>query len=429
MLPECRTECIPFPIPKFSMDKRDIDGFMDKLKTYHEQFRDCFSRSEPWENLFRYLSGQFSGLERKSIEPMALHVEGGDVRCMQRFISDAVWDDDKILKRHHENISEEMGDKDGVLIFDESGFVKKGDDSAGVSRQYCGSIGKVENCQVGVFAAYASRHGYTLIDDQLFIPQKWFEDIHKERREKCRFPKDLSFKTKPQIAAEMFQRIRNDQILPFKYVAADSVYTNSEDFLEAVENIPAVVYFLAIPSDTLFWFHEPVLTEKQFKYKGVIRSRMVVNKKEKVPVRVDNFAKDLKDYFWYRRTVAEGTKGPNDYEFTKRRVTLCKKGMPDRNVWLIIRRTLGENPEYSFFISNAPRSTKLSTFVWLSGIRWAIEQCFEETKTELGMDHYEVRKYGGWHHHILSCMLAHFFLWHLKIRLGGKITSHYAVAA
>jgi SRSO17 transposase len=152
---------------------------MDELKIFHEQFRDCFSRSEPWENLFRYLSGQFSGLERKSIEPMALYVDGGDVRCMQRFISDAVWNDDKILKRHHENISEDMGDKDGVLIFDESGFVKKGDDSAGVSRQYCGSIGKVENCQVGVFAAYASRHGYTLIDDQLFIPQKWFEDSLK----------------------------------------------------------------------------------------------------------------------------------------------------------------------------------------------------------------------------------------------------------
>jgi len=429
MLPECRTECIPFPIPKFSLDESDIDGFMDKLKTFHEQFRECFSRSEPWGNLFRYLSGQFSGLERKSIEPMALHVEGGDVRCMQRFISDAVWDDDKILKRHHENISEDMGDKDGVLIFDESGFVKKGDDSAGVSRQYCGSIGKVENCQVGVFAAYASRHGYTLIDDQLFIPQKWFEDSHEERREKCCFPGDLSFKTKPQIAAEMFRKIRDDEILPFKYVAADSVYTNSEDFLDAVENIPGVVYFLAIPSDTLFWFHEPVVTEKQYKHKGVIMSRKVVKKAEKVPTRVDNFANDLKDYFWYRRTVAEGTKGPNDYEFTKRRVTLCKKGMPDRNVWLIIRRTLGNNPEYSFFISNAPRSTKLSTFIWLSGIRWAIEQCFAESKTELGMDHYEVRKYGGWHHHILTCMLAHFFLWHLKIRLGKKITSHYAVAA
>jgi len=101
----------------------------------------------------------------------------------------------------------------------------------------------------------------------------------------------------------------------------------------------------------------------------------------------------------------------------------------DRNIWLVIRRTLGGSPEYSFFISNAPRSTKLSAFVWLSGIRWAIEQCFEETKTELGMDHYEVRKFGGWYHHILTCMLAHFFLWHLKIRLGEKITSHYAVAA
>ena len=125
---------------------------------------------------------------------------------MQRFISDAVWDDEKILKRHHENISEEMGDRDGVLIFDESGFVKKGDDSAGVSRQYCGSIGKVENCQVGVFAAYASRHGYTLIDDQLFIPQKWFEDSHKQRRKNVAFQRIFLSRPSPRSQRECSER-------------------------------------------------------------------------------------------------------------------------------------------------------------------------------------------------------------------------------
>ncbi len=130
-----------------------------------------------------------------------------------------------------------------------------------------------------------------------------------------------------------------------------------------------------------------------------------------------------------RRRVSEGTKGPIEYEFTKRSVVLSKDGLPDREVWLLIKRTLDEDPSYSYFISNAPLSSRLKLFVWLSGIRWAIEQCFQETKTDLGMDHYEVRKFPGWVHHIMTCMLAHFFLWHIKIRLGEKSTSHYFIAA
>ncbi len=140
-------------------------------------------------------------------------------------------------------------------------------------------------------------------------------------------------------------------------------------------------------------------------------------------------AKSLNDYFWYKRTVSEGTKGPIEYEFSRRQVTIAKNGLPWKSVWLIMRRTLDKTPKFSFFISNASTSTKLNTFVWLSGLRWAIEQCFEETKSELGMNHYEVRKYQGWHHHILTCMLGHFFLWHLKIRLGKKSASYYSIAA
>ena len=125
----------------------------------------------------------------------------------------------------------------------------------------------------------------------------------------------------------------------------------------------------------------------------------------------------------------EGTKGPIEYEFTKRRIILSNNGLPQKTLWLIIRRTIEEKPVYNYYLSNAPTSSRLSLFVWLSGIRWAIEQCFEETKSELGMDHYEVRKYKGWHHHMLTSMLAHFFLWHLKIRLGKKSTIYYSVAA
>jgi hypothetical protein len=132
---------------------------------------------------------------------------------------------------------------------------------------------------------------------------------------------------------------------------------------------------------------------------------------------------------WYQRKVSEGTKGPIVYAFARQRVTLCKEGLPERTVWLVIKRTLGADPVYSYAISNAPASTPLRTLVWLSGVRWAIEQCFEEGKTELGMAHYEVRKYPGWHHHMLTTMLAHFFLWHLKLHLGKKSPSPHRVTA
>jgi SRSO17 transposase len=429
MLPACRTNGDLFAIPKFTVEKDDVDDFLEELKGFHDEFRDCFSRSEPRENLFRYMVGQFSELERKSIEPIALTVEDGKVRSMQRAISDAVWDDEKILTKYRSMVNEDMGDPCGVLLFDETGFVKKGNDSVGVARQYCGAAGKVENCQVGVFAAYASPYGYALLDKRLYIPKQWFGREYDERMKKVKVPKEVRFKTKPQLALEMFMEFHKQGVIPFKYVVTDTIYGASEEFLDAVDSCVGVTYFVSIPSDSLCWLQRPITREKKYRYKGEVRLKRVVEKTEKKPISVETLAKNINDFFWYRRTVSEGTKGPIEYEFTKRQVILAKKGLPEKTVWLVIRRTLEPTPTYSYFISNAPVSTRLKTFVWLSGIRWAIEQCFEETKSELGMDQYEVRKYPGWNHHILTCMLAHFFLWHLKIRLGKKSTCHYAVAA
>src|SRR5213593_1362571 len=153
--------------------------------------------------------GQFSKLERKSIEPMALHVEGGTIRGMQRLISDVHWDEEQMRWNYHQLVADELGDPEGVLMFDETGFVKKGKDSVGVARQYCGTLGKVENSQVGVFAAYASRHGYALVDKRLFMPEQWFMEDYKDNRDKCNVPKDVTFHTKPQLAVEMLQAIRS----------------------------------------------------------------------------------------------------------------------------------------------------------------------------------------------------------------------------
>ena len=427
MLPRCRTEGDPYAVPKFDLTKRELGDFVNELKGFHEEFRECFARSEPRENFFRYMVGQFSELERKSIEPIALAVEGADVRCLQRFVSEVTWDEEKMGEKYRRMVDEDMGDLEGVLIFDESGFRKKGEDSVGVARQYCGTLGKVENCQVGVFMAYASPLGYALLDKRLFIPEKWFEEEYAERRKKCELPPTVRFKTKPQLAVEMFGGIQGK--LPFKYVVSDTVYGMSPDFIEALEGCIGVTYLVEAPSDTLCWPRKPIVIKKQYRYRGEFRVKEVLDEGAKKPMTVQALAKSLNNFYWYRRKVSEGTKGPIEYEFTKRRVVLSKAGLPDKEVWFLIRRTLGADPKYSYYISNAPVSTRLKTFVWLSGIRWAIEQCFEETKTELGMDHYEVRKYAGWNHHMLTCMLGHFFLWHLKIRLGGKSTSYYAVAA
>jgi SRSO17 transposase len=429
MLPECRIHDDPYQIPKFDLERDDIENFIEEFQGFHEQFQDCFSRQEPRNNFYQYMAGQLSQLERKSIEPIALNVKDAKVRAMQFFVSNVIWDEDKIMSKYRSMVKEDLGDPDGTLIFDESGFVKKGSESSGVARQYCGTIGKVENCQVGVFAGYASRYGYCLLGNRLFIPEKWFSEDFAHRREKCKFPQSLQFKTKPQLAVELLQEISRQNTVSFRYVAADSIYGNSPEFIKAVEDIVGVTYMVSMPSNVLCWLKRPVIQDKQYRYKGRLKSKKVLKTPDHKPISFEAHAKKINKYFWYRRKVSEGTKGPIEYEFTKKRVVLAKDGLPEKEVWLLIRRTLDAEPKYSYFICNAPATCRLKLLVWLSGIRWAIEQCFEEAKTEIGMDHYEVRKLPGWVHHMMTCMLAHFFLWHIKLRLGKKSTSSYAVAA
>jgi SRSO17 transposase len=228
----------------------------------------------------------------------------------------------------------------------------------------------------------------------------------------------------------MLEEIVSEDVIPFRYLVADTLYGGSPEFLKAAEELPGVVYMVSLPLDTLCWVQGAATLEKTYRYAGEERKKRVLAEGEDKPITFEKLAKGTNDYFWYRRTVSEGTKGPITYEFMKKRVVLSKNGKPDRCVWLIVRRPIGGSIDtYAYFISNAGRSTRLKTFVWLSGVRWAIEQCLEEAKTDLGMDHYEVRKYPGWRHHMITCMLAHFFLWHMRIRLGEKSTSYYAIAA
>src|SRR3989454_1109840 len=262
MLPACRTEGEGFTIPTFDLVSSDVEGFMDELWEFQSAFHDCFSRSEPRAQFFDYMVGQLSRLERKSIEPMVLHVAGGTIRGLQRFISDVRWDEEQMLWNYHQLVAEALGEPDGVLMFDETGFVKKGHDSVGVARQYCGTLGKVENCQVGVFAGYASRHGYVLVDKRLFLPEAWFSDAYATRRTQCKVPDALRFQSKPQLAAAMLQAIAQEGLLPFKYVVADCLYGQSPDFLDAVEVCVGVTTFVAIPAETRCWLQRPQ-TENQ----------------------------------------------------------------------------------------------------------------------------------------------------------------------
>src|SRR5262249_17931139 len=200
------------------------------------------------------------------------------------------------------------------------------------------------------------------------------------------------------------------------------------DFLDAVDACVGVTMLVAIPAETRCWLQRPRTEDKTYLYKRVERSKRVVVAAASAACTVTTVAANLPASSWYHPKVSEGTKGPIEYGFARQRVTLCKDGLPERTVWLVIKRTLGSTPMYSYYISNAPVSTPWRTFIWLSGVRWAIEQCFEEGKTELGMAHYEVRKYPGCHHHMLLTMLAYFFLWYLKLRLGKKSSSPHGLA-
>ena len=349
MLPACRTAGEGFAIPTFDLVPSDVEGFMEELWEFQSAFHDCFARSEPRAHFFDYMVGQFSQLERKSIEPMALQVEGGTIRGMQRFISDVRWDEEQMRWNYHQLVADEMGDAEGVLMFDESGFVKKGQDSVGVARQYCGTLGKVENCQVGVFAGYASRHGYALVDKRLFLPEVWFSEAYAARRTTCHIPADLTFQSKPQLAAAMLQTIAREGLLPFKYVVADCLYGNSPDFLDAVDACVGVTAFVAIPAETRCWRQRPQTEDKTYRYQGEERSKRVVVLQNLPHAPWRRWRRACRPRAGIDGRSQKGTKGPIEYAFARQRVTLCKEGLPERTVWLVIKRTLGTTPGYSYY--------------------------------------------------------------------------------
>ncbi len=300
------TEITEVP-PPLDLTPEEIEGLADELIAYHAEFVDLYYRVEQAHWGHMYLQGLMAPIESKAIQPMAMALEGGDIQAMQQFIGQGQWQDEKLLKKHWQLVNETLGEEDGVWIVDGSGFPKKGDHSVGVARQWCGQLGKVENCQVGVFAAYASRKGYTLLDRRLYLPEKWFDEGQRERWEECSIPDGTPFKTKPSLALEMLEAAVNEGTLDFRWVACDEAYGKDPPFLDGVAGL-GFWYFVEVPHGTRVWEIRPKTAVSEWVGRGrrPTKERLVAG--EPTPKRVDEIAAVAPGEEWkaYLIKVAKG---------------------------------------------------------------------------------------------------------------------------
>jgi len=404
------------PAPECNLTPRDVSGLLDQLAAYHAHFDPAFARSEQTYRAEMYLRGLLSECERKSIEPMALHL-GVPIRPLQYFIGQSTWSIEPIIAQHQLLVGSTLAEEDGVFLADECGVVKQGHHSVGVAPQYCGSVGKVANAQLGVYLGYASRKGYTLLDGQLFIPELWFGLALVRMREATEMPTTLSFQTKPEIALELLRQALARGSVSARWLATDALYGNSPAFLSGVAAL-SLYYFTAISCDTLIWRRQVALVVPYSSGKGRKPSRVRLKTPSNAPYRVDELAKRLPKSAWKRTTIKEGSKGPIVSDVAMVRVTEARDGLPGARLWLVIRRN-GEDPsDVHYYLSNASETTTEAELARLLGMRWPVELTFEQGKQEIGMEDYEVRSWQGWHHHMVLVMLAHHFL--VWVRVAWK---------
>jgi SRSO17 transposase len=305
-----------------------------------------------------------------------------------------------------------------VVIIDEAGVVKQGASSVGVAPQYCGAVGKIANAQVGVYLAYASCKGYTLADGRLFVPEAWFDDAHAGLREACGIPEELTFQTKPEIALALLQEAVRRGSFPFRWVAVDALYGDAPAFLDGVAALHKW-YFAEVACSTQVWMERPRVGVLAWSGHGRKPTKLRVLAGEPRAQRVDAVLAGLPKAAWTRHVIKEGSKGPIICDFAAVRVSEVREGRPGGEVWLVLRRNVEDPSEVKFYLSNAPVGTALVTLVRMSGVRWAVECSFAESKGEVGLDHSETRSWLGWHHHVVLVMLAHHFLVRLRVQLGG----------
>ena len=409
--------------PLLELTPAEVEALADELAAYHAEFAPLFQREEQRQWAAAYLAGQLLALERKAIQPMAHRLAGGNVQAMQQFISAAPWDDAPILARHQELVAQTLGDQEtGVLIVDGCDFPKQGRHSVGVARQYCGALGKVANCQASVLACYASARGYTLVDRRLYLPEPWFTDDERALREECGVPPGLQFQTRPQLALQMIAGLQRRGVLPFRWVLCDEGFGDDPAFLEGLA-AARLWYCAEVAHDTAVWLtRPPTLVPPRRGRRGRAPSRLRRAPDAPPPQTVAQVAAHLPPERWERTMLQEGSKGPLVVELARLRVVTVRDGMPGPVRWLVLRRSLEEDAELKTYLSNAPNATPLATFARLAAGRWPVEHAIKESKSEIGMDDYEVRGWRGWHHHLTMSVLAHHFLVRLRCRVGEKIT-------
>jgi SRSO17 transposase len=346
-----------------------------ELGAVGERIAQHFPRVEPRHRALAYLRCLLSDVERKNGWQMAERLGDANPFAVQHLLGRAVWDAEAVRDELVRYLTEHVGDPDGVLIVDETGFLKKGTLSVGVARQYSGTAGRIENCQIGVFLGYATKHGSALLDRELYLPKEWAGDA--ARRKAAHIPKSVEFATKIALAKGMIERAVAAGV-PAKWVTADAVYGSDYHFRFALES-QGLGYVVAVRSDFAV-----VTGFRQ------VRARKLL---EEVPADA-----------WHRLSCGDGSKGPRLYDWALLRTNSPEPKTVTR--WLLIRRKISEPNEVTYFACGGPPATTLTDLVRVAGRRWTIEENFELGKGDCGLDEYEVRSWDGWYRHVTLSLWA-----------------------
>ena len=347
----------------------------------------CFARAEARQQVMAYLRGLLSPAERKNSWQLAEAVGAPNPYGFQHLLGRAEWDADQVRDELHGYIADYFSEDDAVVVIDETGFLKKGRMSAGVARQYSGTAGRVENVQIGVFLTYASPRGHTLLDRELYLPKEWTDD--RARCAQAGIPRTRTFQTKPALAKQMLKRVREAQ-LPFRWVTGDSVYGDDRRLRLWLEE-QQLAYVLAVSGKEYVW-----LGWRQVQVKTLLAT--------------------LPEKGWERLSAGSGAKGPREYDWLRMPIGSGLQAAGQR--WLLVRRSISDPRELTAYVVFAPVGTPLATMVKVAGTRWTVESDFETTKSEVGLDHYEVRSWVGWYRHITLAMWAQAVL--TMIRAAAK---------
>jgi SRSO17 transposase len=413
------------------MDLAQIDGVGRELGVFLNEFDGCFGRREPREHLRVYVAGQVSDLERKSVEPIAL-AGGVPPRTLQAFLASAQWDEEHMVDQLQRLVARDHAHPKAIGVIDETGNPKKGRHTAGVHRQWCGNTGKVDNCVVGVHLSYVVGDFQCLLDSDLFLPKEWADD--PRRRAEVKVPDEVVFRTKPQIALDQVRRALSNGIRVAAWTF-DELYGRGHDFQDGLSRL-GQNYVAEVPSDFVGWLQAPRILRSpspQDRRKRGRRRRYPRLARKALPAcRVDNLCKYspvFQKQKWQRFRIKDGEKGPVVWEVKWSRFYRKQgpDGLPGAAHTLIVARNVLDPDEVKSFVSNLPVGSEGVTLEWLLWIgfsRWPIERCFEVAKRELGMDHFEVRSWGGIHRHLYISQVSQLFCARVHHRLREKNARH-----